>query len=376
MYPMRLEGRALRAARAAARLGRSGGTRWPAVSERLLTRKRGRRAARRARVVGAGGNARGASPPPPPRPLPPLERATIEELARRAARRSGGRLAQADCDEEPVNVHVREWRRASRSGAASGATRAQRGVVWRIRYRDASGRRVLETLGKEPDLEPKARRARASPPPRRRRARGLPQPEKVTFGAVLRAWLERVPARARPQADDGRRLSRRRFERHLLPVFGRYTLQELERRPELVDRYVTEKMHAGLSPKTVDEPAPRPPGDVEARGALAPHQPKPRRRLRAPARRAAGAERPHPRSRSRGSGPPTGSSRQTPRTRSRSGGGWRARSPSSLSGRRCAEASFSPFAGETCVCSKGACRCARRSSRVASRPRSHALLAV
>ena len=25
-----------------------------------------------------------------------------------------------------------------------------RGVVWRIRYRDASGRRVLETLGKEP----------------------------------------------------------------------------------------------------------------------------------------------------------------------------------------------------------------------------------
>ena len=25
-----------------------------------------------------------------------------------------------------------------------------RGVVWRIRYRDASGRRILETLGKEP----------------------------------------------------------------------------------------------------------------------------------------------------------------------------------------------------------------------------------
>ena len=39
-----------------------------------------------------------------------------------------------------------------------------RGVVWRIRYRDASGRRVLETLGKEPAWN----RKRAEPELRRR----------------------------------------------------------------------------------------------------------------------------------------------------------------------------------------------------------------
>ena len=40
----------------------------------------------------------------------------------------------------------------------------RRGVSWRIRYRDASGRRILETLGKEPAWD----RARAQKELRRR----------------------------------------------------------------------------------------------------------------------------------------------------------------------------------------------------------------
>jgi integrase len=125
-----------------------------------------------------------------------------------------------------------------------------RGVVWRIRYRDASGRRVLETLGKEPAWD----RKRAEQELRRRlvdiEREGYVHPEKVTLAAFSERWLtEYLP---------GRRLKEttvsgyeQMLRKHLLPALGHYTLQELERKPELVDRYVTLKIQAGLSPKTV-----------------------------------------------------------------------------------------------------------------------------
>ena len=65
-----------------------------------------------------------------------------------------------------------------------------RGVVWRIRYRDASGRRVLETLGREPEWS----RTRAERELRRRlvdvEREGYRKPEKVTFAAFAERWLE------------------------------------------------------------------------------------------------------------------------------------------------------------------------------------------
>jgi hypothetical protein len=55
-----------------------------------------------------------------------------------------------------------------------------RGVVWRIRYRDASGRRVLETLGREPEWS----RSLAEKELRRRlvdvEREGYRKPEKVS----------------------------------------------------------------------------------------------------------------------------------------------------------------------------------------------------
>ena len=125
-----------------------------------------------------------------------------------------------------------------------------RGVVWRIRYRDACGRRALETLGREPEWN----RTRAEKELRRRlvdvEREGYRKPEKVTFEVFAERWLdEYLPGRGlKLTTTDGYRQTLRR---HLLPYFGSLQLAELEHRPELIDRYVTLKMQEGLAPKTV-----------------------------------------------------------------------------------------------------------------------------
>ncbi len=125
-----------------------------------------------------------------------------------------------------------------------------RGVSWRIRYRDASGARVLETLGKEPEWS----RKRAEAELRRRlvdvEREGYRHPEKLTFAAFAeRWWGEYLPGRSLKLTTlDGYTQTLRN---HLLPAFGRYELRELEQRPELIDRYVAQKMQAGYAAKTV-----------------------------------------------------------------------------------------------------------------------------
>ena len=126
----------------------------------------------------------------------------------------------------------------------------KRGVVWRIRYRDATGRRVLETLGKEPAWS----RKRAEAELRKRlvdvERDGYRKPERLTFADFAeRWWREYLPGRGLKLTTlDGYRQT---LERHLLPAFGHLQLADLAERPELVDRYVAEKMQAGLAPKTV-----------------------------------------------------------------------------------------------------------------------------
>jgi integrase len=126
----------------------------------------------------------------------------------------------------------------------------KRGVVWRIRYRDATGRRILETLGKEPAWD----RKRAEAELRRRlvdvEREGYRVPEKTAFAEFAERWLtEHLPGRGLKQTTI--ESYRQTLDRHLLPAFGRHQLTELERRPELIDRYVTDKTRAGLSPKTI-----------------------------------------------------------------------------------------------------------------------------
>ena len=125
-----------------------------------------------------------------------------------------------------------------------------RGTVWRIRYRDASGRRILETLGKEPawneTLAEKELRRRLVDVERD----GYHKPERLTFAAFAERWLdEYLPGRQLKQTTtDGYRQT---LNRHLLPALGSYTLERLEREPQLLDHYLTQKTQQGLSPKTI-----------------------------------------------------------------------------------------------------------------------------
>jgi hypothetical protein len=65
----------------------------------------------------------------------------------------------------------------------------KRGVRWRIRYTDAAGRRVLETLGREPEWN----RKRAEAELRRRlvevERNRYRKPEKLSFAAFAERWL-------------------------------------------------------------------------------------------------------------------------------------------------------------------------------------------
>lgn len=125
-----------------------------------------------------------------------------------------------------------------------------RGVVWRIRYLDASGRRVLETLGKEPTWN----RQLAERELRRRlvdvERDGYQKPTRTTFNDFTQRWLDDyLPGRnLKLTTTDNYRQTLRR---HLLPAFGQLHLERLEREPELLDGYITQKTRQGLSPKTI-----------------------------------------------------------------------------------------------------------------------------
>src|SRR4051812_17470408 len=79
---------------------------------------------------------------------------------------------------------------------------------------------------------------------------GYVKPEPLTFGVFAQQFVdEHLP---------GRNLKRSTLvdyeltlRRHLLPVLGEVELVDLERRPELIEAYVTLKLREGLSPKTV-----------------------------------------------------------------------------------------------------------------------------
>jgi integrase len=124
------------------------------------------------------------------------------------------------------------------------------GVVWRIRYRDASGRRILETLG----LEPPWTKTRAQAELRNRLVDvdrdHYRRPDRTTFAAFADEWMQTaVPARGLKYSTVENYESVLR--RHLLPALGRHTLEQLEADPRLIDRYIADKLRSGLSPKTV-----------------------------------------------------------------------------------------------------------------------------
>jgi integrase len=134
-------------------------------------------------------------------------------------------------------------------GAAVVRYEGKRGAVWRIKYRDAAGKQVLETLGPEPPwTERKAERELG----KRLAAvdEGFRKPERVTFGEFAGRFVrEYLPGRnLKPTTVENYGYILRG---HLLPFFGDRTLADVEARPELIDAYVALKTGRGLSAKTI-----------------------------------------------------------------------------------------------------------------------------
>lgn len=134
-------------------------------------------------------------------------------------------------------------------GTAVVRYQGKRAVVWRIKYRDAAGRHVWETLGREPAWT----RTKAERELGKRLAaveEGYRKPAKLTFAAFSKRFQEEyLPGRNLKQTT----LENYRYilDRHLVPQFGRRQLAELEARPELIDSYISLKAMQGLSPKTI-----------------------------------------------------------------------------------------------------------------------------
>lgn len=121
-----------------------------------------------------------------------------------------------------------------------------RGVVYRIKYRDATGKQVMEAIGPDEKQARRVLRNRLTDVDRE----GYKQPDRVLFADFEKRFsAEYLPGR------NLKRSSLINYESdlrcHLLPAFGRVELAELERRPELIDRYIAAKTAEGLSPKTI-----------------------------------------------------------------------------------------------------------------------------
>jgi len=135
------------------------------------------------------------------------------------------------------------------SGAAVIKYPGKRGVVWYVKYRDASGKQVKDRLGPASKGWTK-RKAEAALRERLVAVAkdGYRKPASVTFGSVAREWLDDYPAKK------GLKRSTKSgyatiIERHLIPVFGPLELGEVT--IERIERYLAAKRKSGLAPATL-----------------------------------------------------------------------------------------------------------------------------
>ena len=124
-----------------------------------------------------------------------------------------------------------------------------RGVSWKVKFVDADGRHVKETLGREPEWDRrKAERVLGA-----RLAdvdKGMRKPRRRTFADLadefVAVGLEAGPRKKSTVAD-----YKATLRNHLRPAFDNLDLVRLSQSPELFERYAANKITAGLSPKTV-----------------------------------------------------------------------------------------------------------------------------
>lgn len=136
------------------------------------------------------------------------------------------------------------------SGAAVIRYEGARGVTWRIKYRDASGQQVKETLGRaaagwtrrKAEAELRARLVAVE-------KEGYRKPTPTTFGTVADEWLATYP-----DAKGLKRSTRRGYEQiiegHLRRAFGRLPLGELSL--ERIEAFLAKQRKGGLSAGSVN----------------------------------------------------------------------------------------------------------------------------
>lgn len=125
-----------------------------------------------------------------------------------------------------------------------------RGVVWRIKYRDAGGRQVMETLGRVSDGWNRRKAERALGARLAAVEAGMRKPSRRTF-AELADEFERVALPAKPRKASTLVDYRATIRNHLLPHFKDHDIGKLSRDPRAFEEYAGQKITGGLSPKTV-----------------------------------------------------------------------------------------------------------------------------
>jgi len=136
------------------------------------------------------------------------------------------------------------------SGACVIRYDGKRGVVWKVKYRDADGRQVKETLGREADGWTERKAQRELGKQLGAVERGLRKPTRRTFDDLADEF-DRVTLEAKPRKRSTLIDYRSTLKNHLRPWFGHDDLGQLAQSPEAIDEYVAHKLSGGLSPKTV-----------------------------------------------------------------------------------------------------------------------------
>lgn len=120
-------------------------------------------------------------------------------------------------------------------------------VSWRIKYTDASGRQIMETLGREPKWD-RTRAERVLGARLDAVEKGLRKPRRTTFAQFGdRFFGEFLPGRMLKEGTVRSYVTI--YTRHLLPAFGRKQLNQID--AEAVDNLVSQLAKGGLSAKTI-----------------------------------------------------------------------------------------------------------------------------
>jgi hypothetical protein len=126
----------------------------------------------------------------------------------------------------------------------------KRGVVWRIKYADADGRQIMETLGREGDgwTQTKAGEVLAERLVDVRRE-GLRRPAETTVAEFARHWLATYPQtkRLKKSTTDGYTTI---IDGHLIPRTGAVPVAALD--VDTVEQYAAACMADGLSAGSVN----------------------------------------------------------------------------------------------------------------------------